>query len=119
LTVHADHFSALYKIVEFWKSFISCSVFASQFINKLHLFTFTLYFSSVLNISFQSLSCAVIFKSVYAHANTLLSVVVSILNFATGQGTTERDMFLTQQLSDDEHNETDVRTFHIVFFPSL
>jgi hypothetical protein len=65
------------------------------------------------------LSCAVIFKRVYAHANTLLSVVVSILNFATGQGTTERDMFLTQQLSDEEHNETDARTFHIVFFPNL
>jgi hypothetical protein len=56
---------------------------------------------------------------VYAHAITLFSVDVSILNFATGQGTTANDIFLTIQLSDDEHNETLVITFHIVFFHSL
>jgi|GEM_PF-4564492 hypothetical protein len=42
-----------------------------------------------------------------------------MLNDLTGQGTTDKAIFLTQQLSAVEHNDIFVITFHIVVFPRV
>jgi hypothetical protein len=59
------------------------------------------------------------FIRLYVPPMTLLSVVVSILNFDIGHGTTAIDICLTQQLSADEHRDILVKTFHMVVFQSL